>query len=171
MRAAVFSGPGKPLAIKEIDKPAIASDEMLVKVARCGICGTDIHASRQGPFMVPANTVFGHEFSGQIVEMGADIPDGSFSLGDRVTSLPFIGDQTIGLGEVTGAYSEYVKVGHELVVKLPDELDDLSGALVEPLAVGLHAAKMAGKLADKKILIIGAGPIGLACALWCRFFD
>lgn len=170
MRAAVFSGPGLPLTIQDIDRPQIASDEILVRVAHCGICGTDIHASREGPFMAPPNTVFGHEFSGEIVELGSALTGQQFNVGDRVTSLPFIKDQTIGLGAVTGAYAEFVKVDPASVVKIPDELDDLNGALVEPLAVGLHSVKMAGGVDEKRILIIGAGPIGLACALWCRFF-
>jgi 2-desacetyl-2-hydroxyethyl bacteriochlorophyllide A dehydrogenase len=170
MKAAVFNKPGEPLQIQEVDKPIIEADEMLVKVSRCGICGTDIHASRQGAFMAPPNTIFGHEFSGEIVEIGSKLTDGEFSLGDRVTSLPFIGDKTIGLGAITGAYSEYVKVGYDLVVKLPDQLDDQNGALVEPLAVGLHSVKMAGSVSEKNILIIGAGPIGLTCAIWCKFF-
>ncbi|MBT4160006.1 MAG: alcohol dehydrogenase catalytic domain-containing protein [Gammaproteobacteria bacterium] len=169
MKAAIFPGPGKPLVIQDIDKPTISDDEMLVRVARCGICGTDIHASREGPFMAPPNTVFGHEFAGEIVEIGSQVPDGSYSVGDRVTSLPFIGDQTIGLGEITGAYAEFVKVAPESAVRLPDALDDANGALVEPLAVGLHAVKRAGSVAEKNILIIGAGPIGLSCAIWCRF--
>jgi 2-desacetyl-2-hydroxyethyl bacteriochlorophyllide A dehydrogenase len=159
MKAAVFNTPGEPLQIQEVDKPSIAPDEMLVKVSRCGICGTDIHASRQGAFMAPPNTIFGHEFSGEIVEIGDKLAGGNFNLGDRVTSLPFIGDKTIGLGAVTGAYSEFVKVGYDLVVKLPDELDDQNGALVEPLSVS-----------GKSVLIIGAGPIGLTCAIWCKFF-
>lgn len=170
MKAAVFNKPGEPLQIQEVDKPVIEADEMLVKVSRCGICGTDIHASRKGAFMAPPNTIFGHEFSGEIVEIGSKLTDGEFSLGDRVTSLPFIGDKTIGLGAITGAYSEYVKVGYDLVVKLPDQLDDQNGALVEPLAVGLHSVKMAGSVSEKNILIIGAGPIGLTCAIWCKFF-
>jgi len=170
MRAAVFSGPGNPLTIEDIDRPVIAEDEMLVRVARCGICGTDIHGSREGPFMVPPNTVFGHEFSGEIIEVGGGVSSADFSVGERITSLPFIGEQTIGLGDITGAYAEYVKVGPESVVKLPDSLDDDQGALVEPLAVGLHSVKMAGQVGEKNVLIIGAGPIGLACAIWCRFF-
>lgn len=170
MRAAVFTGPGNPLSLEEIEQPVMQDHEMLVRVARCGICGTDIHASREGPFMAPPNTVFGHEFSGEIVDVGADALDSGFKPGDRVTSLPFIGDETIGLGAVTGAYAEYVRVGPESVVRLPDDLDDTLGALVEPLAVGLHSIKMAGDIAEKNILIIGAGPIGLSCAIWCRFF-
>ncbi|MFT5100561.1 MAG: (R,R)-butanediol dehydrogenase/meso-butanediol dehydrogenase/diacetyl reductase [Planctomycetaceae bacterium] len=168
MKAAVFSKPGEPLTIQEVARPEISDDEMLVKVARCGICGTDIHASRKGPFMAPPNTIFGHEFSGEIVEVGKNIT--AFTVGDRVTSLPFIGDKTIGLGQITGAYSEFVKVGEALVVGLPDGIDDQQGALVEPLAVGLHSVKMAGSIAEKDVLIIGAGPIGLTCAIWCRFF-
>ncbi len=170
MKAAVFKGPGQPLAIQDIATPTIGEGEMLVKVRRCGICGTDIHASREGPFMAPAETVFGHEFVGDIVEVGTAVPRGLFEPGDRVTSLPFIGEQTIGLGEISGAYSEYVKVGHELVLKIPDSLDDNNGALIEPLAVGLHSVKMAEGIAEKDVLIIGAGPIGLACAIWSRFF-
>ncbi len=170
MRAAVFTGPGNPLSLEEIEQPVMQDHEMLVRVARCGICGTDIHASREGPFMAPPNTVFGHEFSGEIVDVGADAMDSGFKPGDRVTSLPFIGDETIGLGAVTGAYAEYVRVGPESVVRLPDDLDDTLGALVEPLAVGLHSIKMAGDIAETNILIIGAGPIGLSCAIWCRFF-
>ncbi len=170
MKAAVFTGPGNPLSIQEIDQPVMLPHEMLVRVARCGICGTDIHASREGPFMAPPNTVFGHEFSGEIVDIGADATNQGFQTGDRITSLPFIRDETIGLGAITGAYAEYVRVGPESVVRLPDELDDTLGALVEPLAVGLHSVKMAGDIAEKNVLIIGAGPIGLSCAIWCRFF-
>ena len=170
MRAAVFTGPNAPLSIQEIDKPEIADDELLVRVSHCGICGTDIHASREGPFQAPPNTVFGHEFSGEIAEVGVALADSDFALGDRVTSLPFIKDQTIGLGAVTGAYAEYVKVDPASVVRIPQELDDLNGALVEPLAIGLHSVKMAEGVDEKRVLIIGAGPIGLACAIWCRFF-
>ena len=170
MKAAVFHRPGEPLTIEEVAPPSIGSREMLLKVSHCGICGTDIHASKEGPFMAPPETIFGHEFTGEIIEIGEELTGGEFSLGDRVTSLPFIDDKTIGLGAITGAYSEYVKVGYDLVVKLPPEINNRDGALVEPLAVGLHSVKMAGSVAGKTVLIIGAGPIGLTCAIWCRFF-
>ena len=76
--------------------------------------------------------------------------DGTFSVGDRITSLPFIEDKTIGLGAISGAYSEYVKVGYDLVVKLPEGLSNHDGALVEPLAVGLHSVKMAGEIRENQ---------------------
>ena len=170
MKAAVFHKPGDALTIETVPQPSISDREMLVKVSHCGICGTDIHASREGPFMAPPETIFGHEFTGEIVEIGNALEGGAFTIGDRITSLPFIDDKTIGLGKISGAYSEYVKVGYDLVVKLPDALSNRDGALVEPLAVGLHSVKMAGSIAGKTVLIIGAGPIGLTCAIWCRFF-
>ena len=170
MKAAVFHKPGDALTIETVPQPSISDREMLVKVSHCGICGTDIHASREGPFMAPPETIFGHEFTGEIVEIGNALEGGAFTIGDRITSLPFIDDKTIGLGKISGAYSEYVKVGYDLVVKLPDALSNRDGALVEPLAVGLHSVKMAGNIAGKTVLIIGAGPIGLTCAIWCRFF-
>mgnify|MGYP005633855491 FL=1 len=170
MKAAVFHKPGDALTIETVPQPTISDREMLVKVSHCGICGTDIHASREGPFMAPPETIFGHEFTGEIVEIGNALEGGAFTIGDRITSLPFIDDKTIGLGKISGAYSEYVKVGYDLVVKLPDALSNRDGALVEPLAVGLHSVKMAGNIAGKTVLIIGAGPIGLTCAIWCRFF-
>ena len=170
MRAAVFTGPDAPLSIQDIDEPKIDDDEILVRVSHCGICGTDIHASREGPFMAPPNTVFGHEFSGEIVELGTALKEGAFAVGDRVTSLPFIKGETIGLGTVTGAYAEFVKVDPASVVRIPAELNNQNAALVEPLAVGLHSVKMADGVSEKNVLIIGAGPIGLACAIWCRFF-
>ena len=80
MRAAVFSGPGNPLTIEDIDKPVISDTEMLVKVSHCGVCGTDIHASREGPFMAPPNTVFGHEFTGEIVEIGSGVATNEFNV-------------------------------------------------------------------------------------------
>ena len=170
MRAAVFHRPGEQLTIETVPEPTISDREMLVKVSHCGICGTDIHASKEGPFMAPPETIFGHEFTGEIVQIGTALENGEFALGDRVTSLPFIDDKTIGLGKISGAYSEYVKVGYDLVVKLPESLSNREGALVEPLAVGLHSVKMASNIAGKTVLIIGAGPIGLTCAIWARFF-
>ncbi len=170
MKAAIFEQPGKSLVIGERDDPRIVENEMLLRVRYCGICGTDIHASREGPFMAPPGTVFGHEFAGEIIEIGGGISSDQFSIGERVTSLPFIGDKTIGLGDVDGGYAELVKVDYQQAVKLPDTIDDVQGALVEPMAVGLHSVKMADSVAGKKVLIIGAGPIGLACAIWCRFF-
>ena len=164
MKAAVFEGPGRP----RHQRCAHAGNRRRRDVGQ----GASLRHLRhryprlsRGPFYGAPETVFGHEFVGDIVEVGAAVPGGQFAPGDRVTSLPFIGEKTIGLGEISGAYSEYVKVGHELVLKIPESLSDDHAALIEPLAVGLHSVKMAEGIAEKDVLIIGAGPIGLACAV------
>lgn len=168
MKAAIFAGPGQPLKVVEQPMPEIDDQQMLVRVSYCGICGTDIHVTREGPFMVPPNTVLGHEFSGRIAALGAAVEDGHFAVGDRVVSLPYIGKQLIGFGENPGGYGEYIRVGYDLVLKIPDAISDRDAALVEPFSVGLHAVEKAGSVGQKNVLIIGAGPIGLACAIWCR---
>lgn len=185
MRAAVLTTLGKPLEIQEVPDPVPESHEILIKVRSSGICGSDLHWSEIPPG-VPPGTVMGHEFSGEIVELGSDVGDG-FRLGDRVCSVPFIGcgrcgpclsgdvtacrkTSATGLGGNPGGYAEYVRVGAAEALHLPDTVNDRQGALVEPLAVGLHALKKARLQPGARALVLGAGPIGLATALWARFF-
>ena len=168
MRAAVFSSPGEPLRVVDKPIPQIAASEMLMQVSYCGICGTDIHATREGPFLVPPDTILGHEFCGRIAELGSAVQDGEYSIGDRIVSLPYIGDEFIGFGKNPGGFGEYIKVSPELSLKIPDELEDREAVLVEPMSVGLNAVNKAGNVAGMRVLVIGGGPIGLACALWCR---
>jgi (R,R)-butanediol dehydrogenase/meso-butanediol dehydrogenase/diacetyl reductase len=135
---------------------------------------------------MPAGTVMGHEFSGVVEEVGKEA-SGRFQVGDRVCALPMIGCGrcgpclsgdatqcatvlTTGLGQVAGAYAEYVRVGVHETLRLPDSVDHRQGAMVEPLAVGLHAVDKAGLAPGARVLIVGGGPIGLTVALWSRFF-
>jgi (R,R)-butanediol dehydrogenase/meso-butanediol dehydrogenase/diacetyl reductase len=185
MKAAVLSQVGKPLEIQEVPDPEPGPGQMLLKVHSCGICGSDLHWSAIPPGP-PAGTVMGHEFSGEVVELGRDAGS-AFALGDRVCAIPFIGcarcaaclagdpagcaaGAPIGLGAHPGAYAEYVCVGVNEALRLPESVSDRRGALVEPLAVGLHAWKKAALPAGARVLVIGAGPIGLATLLWARFF-
>ena len=189
MRAAVFQEPGKPLEILEIDDPKPGEDELILRVKSCGICGSDLHVSEL-PGGLPAGAVMGHEFAGEIVEIGsgsAGAGSTSWKLGDRVCALPAIGCgrcaacltgdvmecptlRATGFGDVGGAYAEYVRVGVRETLPLPEGLDVSDAALVEPLAVGLHAVDMARIPAGEDVLVIGAGPVGLAVALWARHF-
>ena len=73
MKAAVFKAPGKPLSIENIDDPKCGENEMILKVQQCGICGTDLHASDGGSMEPETGTIFGHEFSGEIVEIGKNL--------------------------------------------------------------------------------------------------
>ena len=84
MKAAVFLAPGKPLSIEHVDDPICGDNEMIIRVKQCGICGTDLHASDGGSMEPPTGTIFGHEFSGEIVEIGKNI-NSSWKIGDPVS--------------------------------------------------------------------------------------
>jgi (R,R)-butanediol dehydrogenase/meso-butanediol dehydrogenase/diacetyl reductase len=135
---------------------------------------------------LPVGAVMGHEFSGEVAALGRGVA-GRFRVGDRVTALPYIAcgaclaclagqghrcaaSMPGGFGKLPGAYAEYVRVGAHETLALPGEVDFRTGALVEPLSVGLHAVDRARLRPGEAVLIIGAGPIGLAVSLWSRLF-
>ena len=185
MQAAVFRALGKPLEIAEVPDPKPGPCDLVLRVKSCGICGSDLHAASLPPGL-PAGSVMGHEFAGEIVELGREAAS-QFRVGERVCALPFIGCGrcaacltgdgircaqivTTGLGAAPGAYAEFVKVGAGETLRLPDAVGFREGALVEPLSVGLHAVHEARLEPGANVLVIGAGPIGLAVAVWARFF-
>src|SRR5260370_29355550 len=158
MKAAVFRGLGNPLAIESVVDPEIRNGEVLLKVAYCGICGSDLHATAEGVFVVPDGTVLGHEFSGEVVESA----DAAWTKGDRLTSVPVnaCADEICqrlracknDLGilcpnnritalpvDLPGAYAEYVKGCARPAPPLPDGAFYEARALVQPLAAGPHA--------------------------------
>jgi len=186
MKAAVFKGTGQALAIEDIPDPIPGPRDLIMKVADCGICGSDLHMTEPGPFTIPGGAVMGHEFAGEVVAVGKEMA-GRWKEGDRITALPYIacgqcarclrGDgfrcdkvEAMGLGQVPGAYAEYARVGGDQAFRLPASVSFREGAMVEPLAVGLHAVNKARLERGAAILIIGAGPVGLSVALWARFF-
>jgi (R,R)-butanediol dehydrogenase / meso-butanediol dehydrogenase / diacetyl reductase len=190
VQAAIFHGAGKPLTIETVPDPAPGPGELVLKVEACGICGSDLHMAdiHDGGGMpaLPAGTVMGHEFAGEVVAIGSELKE-RWQLGTRVTAMPLIGcgkclaclsgkglrcatGKGIGLGASPGAYAEYIRVGGYESFRLPEQVDYQAGAMVEPLAVGLHAVNVARLQPGDSVLVMGAGPIGLAVATWCRFF-
>lgn len=191
MKAAAFQQPGEPLAIVDVATPEISKGELIIAVKCCGICGSDLHMAdvhdpTSGMMPLANGTIMGHEFCGEVVE-AANGADDRFKPGDRVTALPFIAcghchaclsgsghrcaqSRSLGLGGDAGGYAEYMKVGTSDTLQLPAGVDWQHGALVEPLAVALHGVKAAKLAAGENVLILGGGPIGLATALWCRYF-
>jgi (R,R)-butanediol dehydrogenase/meso-butanediol dehydrogenase/diacetyl reductase len=187
MRAAVFEAAGRPLAIRDVADPKPGPDELVLRVKGCGICGSDLHVTELSGG-VPAGTVMGHEFAGEVAEVGKDAGGSNgWKIGDAVCALPGIGCgrcaacltgdlmgcsvlRPTGIGEVGGGYAEYVLVGKNETLALPENLSAADGALVEPLAVGLHAVEHARIPTGEDVLVIGAGPVGLAVALWARHF-
>ncbi len=184
MRAAVWDAPGKPLRIDRVADPKPGPGDLLLRVRGCGICGSDLHMSDMPGLR--AGMVMGHEFAGEVVEVGREA-GGDWRPGDRVCALPGIGCGrcaacltgdlmlcpslvTTGLGQNTGGYAEYVVSGARETLRLPSGIDYRIGALVEPLAVGLHAVERAGMQPGQNVLVLGAGPVGAAVALWARFF-
>ena len=190
MKAATFVAPGSPLAVVDIADPVPVENEVVIAVKRCGICGTDLHWTEEhdadaGWRPLPAGSVLGHEFAGEVVAVGKNAGT-SLSEGDAICALPFIGCgaclackagkiyrcarvDTRGTRTLTGAYAEYARVGVQEAVRLPQGVGYDVGALVEPLAVGLAAAERAALHPGASIAVIGAGPVGLAVAFWCRF--
>jgi (R,R)-butanediol dehydrogenase / meso-butanediol dehydrogenase / diacetyl reductase len=181
MRAAVLND-AHDLEVAEIPDPSPGPGELVLQVTACGICGSDL---KLRPAM-PPGLVMGHEFCGEIVAVGPD-PRGDWHEGQHVTALPLIGcgrclaclagepahcEQTdmVGVGGSPGAFAEYVRVDGRETVALPDSLDPALGALVEPLAVGLHAVERALPHAGDRALVIGAGPVGLAVMTWLAHF-
>jgi (R,R)-butanediol dehydrogenase/meso-butanediol dehydrogenase/diacetyl reductase len=181
MKAAAFKEQNR-MAVIEVPQPHPGPGEVVLKVHNCGICGSDLHAVQYG-IGLPAGTVMGHEFCGEVFELGPGVR--GFRVGERVTSLPFIscGDceacrrddgmhcartRGLGLGQLPGAYAEYVLCGERSLLKLPDNVDSRAGALVEPLSVGLHGVNRARLQPGAGVVVMGAGPIGLSTLLWAR---
>lgn len=178
MRAAVMQGLHRPLLIETLPDPTPGEGEVVVKVGRCGICGSDLHMTEDPAFGKGAGDVLGHEFAGEIVALGKNAQ--GLTLGDLVSVIPLTscgecascrsGDvawcDTFGLQG--GGYAEYAVTRPNQCIRLPASASLADGAIIEPLAVALHGVNMSGVKAGDKILILGAGPIGLAVAFWAR---
>lgn len=183
MRAAVFDRVGKPLVIETVPDPVPAADQVILEVANAGICGSDLHMT-ENPDM-PSGIILGHEFAGTIAAVGNNVP-GKWKVGDRVTALPlnpchdcaacdadlpalcpnnlFTGTTPL----VQGAYAQLVGARADMLQRLPDGVTFEEGAMVEPLAVGHHIVSMAHMPKDAAVLVLGAGPIGIAVAIFAR---
>lgn len=178
MKVAVMNGIGK-MGYVEREVPQPANNEVLVKLEYVGICGSDMHyyeTGRIGDYVVKPPFVLGHEPGGVVVEVGKNVKH--LKIGDRVALEP---GKTCGHCEyckegkynlcpdvvffatppVDGVFQEYVAHEAALCFKLPDNVDTMEGALIEPLAVGFHAANQGGAHAGQTAVVFGAGCIGL----------
>ena len=185
MIAAFLERAGK-LSIKEVEKPEYGSDEALIKVRATGICGSDLHYFREGRIknnIVTEPLVLGHESAGEVVAVGSDVT--RIKPGDRVTLEPGVpclkcefcltgrynlcGEvKFLGAPPTHGTFREYVSHKALFVHKLPDCASFEEGACVEPLAVGYHAVATAVIRPGDRVLVTGAGPIGLLCMMFSR---
>ncbi|HWD06601.1 MAG TPA: zinc-dependent alcohol dehydrogenase family protein [Amycolatopsis sp.] len=175
MRAAIVDRPGE-IRVGDVPDPKPGERQVVVKVGACGICGTDLHIA-DGHFPpTPYPIVPGHEFAGEIVELGADVP-AEWKVGDRVAVDPSIycgyctqcrsGHGNLcanwnATGDtVNGAFAEYVAVPADTCHKMPDSLTWEQGALVEPVSCAVHGVRRIGVEAGERLLVVGAGTMGL----------
>ena len=173
MEALVYRGPGQA-EVATISVPPLGPQEVLVRVAYCGVCGTDLHImSGDGGWGVPG-AVYGHEWSGEVVAVSPG--PSRWSPGDKVvggestcgtcelctTGRPSLcRNQEIELKPTSGGFSEYVKRHEDSLVAVSAGMDLRAAALAEPLAVALHGVTRSGAGAGDRVLVTGAGPIGL----------
>ncbi|HHW40662.1 MAG TPA: alcohol dehydrogenase catalytic domain-containing protein [Syntrophomonadaceae bacterium] len=180
MRVVSLAGE-RQLSVIETEEPKSEGEKVIISVAKVGICGSDIHLWEKGERV---GLVMGHEFSGKVVDPGGC--KDKFRVGDRVTVIPLnncgecvnckngkINMCLNGLAAcpgitAPGAYAEYYAARPDMVRKLPDNVSDEEGAMIEPTAVALHAVRLAGVKPGDKVLITGGGIIGLLCAMWAR---
>ncbi len=180
MRAAVLHAPGD-IRVEEVDVASPGAGEVLVRVAACGVCGSDVpRMLRNGGYVMPI--ICGHEFSGHVAELGPDVT--GVTVGDLVSVPPLIpcrvcrhcvrGD--FGLCEdygyfgsrSDGAYAEYVVVPLGNLLAMPEGLDPRAAAMLDPAAIALHALWKTGLRTGHRVLVVGAGPIGLFAVQWAR---
>jgi L-iditol 2-dehydrogenase len=183
MRAAVLHAPGD-IRVEEVPVAEPGPGQVLLRVAACGVCGSDVpRMLRNGGYVMPI--ICGHEFSGHVVALGPDVePAPGAGVGDLVSVPPLIpcrvcehcvrGD--FGLCESydyfgsrsDGAYAEYVVAPVGNLLPMPAGLDPRAAAMLDPAAIALHALWKTGLRTGQRVLVVGAGPIGLFAVQWAR---
>ena len=181
MKAAVLEDI-KKFKITKVEPPKPDNNRVIIDIIKTGICGSDIHNWNAGE---PKGLIMGHEFTGKIVNPGSRI---DLNIGDRVTALPIspcghceacetgnpqycteTWTHAIGLSlDNPGGLTNRIAVRPDMVLKLPDNVTDEEGAMIEPTAVGLHAVHLADIRVGNKVLVVGGGIIGLVSAMFAK---
>jgi len=173
MKQALMKAPGR-IEFRDVDKPTPRDDEVLVRIRRIGVCGSDIHVFHgQHPY-TKYPVVQGHEVSGVIAEVGRQVK--GLAIGDKVVFMPqvtcgrcypcrhgmyHICDSLKVMGfQTDGAAQEYFPIKAEMVLKLDDSISLDQAAMIEPLSVAVHAIRRGGDATGLKVLVLGAGTIG-----------
>ena len=184
MKALVKAKPEPGIWLEHRPVPEIGPDDVLIRIRKTGICGTDIHIWNWDDWAqrtVPVPLVTGHEFAGEIVELGKNVTD--LAIGQRCSGEGHLighhsrqsrsgkfhlDPETRGIGvNEPGAFAEYLRLPAFNVVPLPDEIDDEIGAILDPLGNAVHTA-LSFDLIGEDVLVTGAGPIGIMAAAVAR---
>ena len=165
MKALVFEEP-RTASVLDLDVPAIAADEVLVRSRNVGICHSDFELY-EGRYIIPVSypIIPGHEWSGEVAEVGTGVT--SLRPGDRVVGECVVNDGDDHFGfSISGANAEYFVAKASWLHRIPEELSFAHGAFVEPFSVAYNATVAAGGIdASDSVAVIGGGPIGLLCTL------
>jgi threonine 3-dehydrogenase len=184
MRALVKAKPEPGIWMEDRPLPEIGPDDVLVKIHKTGICGTDVHIYNWDEWAqktVPVPMITGHEYAGEIAAVGADVAN--LRVGQRVSGEGHVvgmksraaragkyhlDPDTKGIGvNLPGAFAEYVRIPAFNIVPLPDSIDDEIGAILDPLGNAVHTA-LSFDIVGEDVLITGAGPIGIMGAAVAR---
>jgi (R,R)-butanediol dehydrogenase/meso-butanediol dehydrogenase/diacetyl reductase len=191
MKAAVFHA-AHDIRVEDVPAPtSVGPRDVLVRPYWCGICGTDLHEYAMGPIVTPATPhpltgsvipqILGHEFSAEVVEIGTEVT--SVKVGDRVTAMPLLFDNEcyycrrglnhlcvkmacVGLSYAWGGIAELAVLPDSILTVLPEGVNELQGALVEPAAVAAYGVDTGHVRPGDNVLITGAGPIGALATLY-----
>jgi 6-hydroxycyclohex-1-ene-1-carbonyl-CoA dehydrogenase len=178
MKAAVFYGPNQPLKIEDVEKPKIDSHEILVKIAACGVCNTDLHYIDHGvPTFKKPPMILGHEPSGIVEEIGSEVKN--FEVGDRVLIPPVfscgycdncrLGKENICLNmvmlgnHIDGAYAEFTKAPAKDCQHLPEDLPlEESSIIADAISTPYHAVKNRARVRPgDAVVVFGCGGVGI----------
>lgn len=173
----VMTAPGV-IEFNEVPVPEVKPGQVLVKIQKIGICGSDIHVYHGKHPFTKYPVTQGHEVSGEIAQIGQGVE--GFSVGQKVTIQPQVVcgkcypcrhgkynlcEELKVMGfQTTGVASHYFAVDAQKVTPLPEDMSFDEGAMIEPLAVAVHAIRQAGDVTGLKIAVLGAGPIGILVA-------
>jgi L-iditol 2-dehydrogenase len=180
VKAAIYPGQGQGIVIENLPDPAPRADEILIKVHRCGICGTDLSMTQGRVWDFGAGVQFGHEYAGEIVATGSAVTD--LQVGERVSVLPSpacghcVACRSHGNhvlcqnkpGTAMVGFAEFARVPANLATKLPTTLSMADGALIEPLAISLYGVEFARIQPGDRVLVLGAGTVALYAIYWAR---
>lgn len=180
MKAAIYPGAGKSIVIADLPEPQPGPDDVLIKVNRCGICGTDMSMTKGTGWDYGTNVQFGHEYAGEIIEVGKNVSN--FSVGERIAVLPSVacgecsscrshGNNVLCRHSPSSAmkgFAELAVVPTSVATRLPSTLSMADGALIEPLAISLYGVQLAQIRPGDPILVLGGGTVALYAIYWAR---
>lgn len=180
MKAAIYPGDGKAITIEELPDPQPGPDDVIIKVHRCGVCGTDLSMTKGGMWDFGKGVQFGHEYAGEIIEIGRNVS--TFKVGERIAVLPSVacgecqscrshGNNVlcqVSPGSAMHGFAELATVPVSVATRLPSVLSMADGALIEPLAISLYGTKLAGIQPGDRVVVLGGGTVALYAIYWAR---